>query len=136
MNLWFKKIDGCSNSPERSSTTKIEKHNIPCGYSIWNIWIFDCRQNKNSLFCRKKRVKKFCESLRKQAKNIIDLEKKKNVTVSKKRTKITSRCNSMLYLLKQIYKKKFSKHKNPRKVRYLLYCLIQKRSTYYMHFKI
>ena len=111
MNLWFEKIDGCSNSPEKSSTAKIGKHNIPCGYSIWNIWIFNYRENKNSLFCRKKRVKKFCESLGKQAKNIIDFEKKKNVTVSKKRTKFTSRCNSMLYLPKQIHKKSFHKIK-------------------------
>ena len=35
-------------------------------------------------------MKKFCESLREHIKNIIDFEKKKNVTVNKKSTKITS----------------------------------------------
>ena len=28
-----KKIDGCANNPENSSTTKIGEH-IPCGYSM------------------------------------------------------------------------------------------------------
>ena len=36
-------------------------------------------------------MKKFCESLREHAKNIINFEKQKNVTVNKRRTKITSR---------------------------------------------
>ena len=43
-------------------------------------------------------MKNFCESLREHAKNIIYFEKKKNVTVSKRRTKITSRCKSLLFL--------------------------------------
>ena len=43
-------------------------------------------------------MKKFCESLREHAKNISDFEKKKNVTVNKRRTKITSRCKTMLFL--------------------------------------
>ena len=29
----IKRIDGCANNPEKSSTTKIEEH-IPCGYSM------------------------------------------------------------------------------------------------------
>ena len=29
----IKKIDGCANNPENSSTTKIGEH-IPCGYSM------------------------------------------------------------------------------------------------------
>ena len=32
-----KKIDGCVNNPENSSTTKIGEH-IPCRYSISTIW--------------------------------------------------------------------------------------------------
>ena len=40
-------------------------------------------------------MKKFCESLRGHAKNIIDFEKK-NVTVNKRRTKIVSRGKSTL----------------------------------------
>ena len=29
----IRKTDGCTNSPENSSTTKIDEH-IPCGYSM------------------------------------------------------------------------------------------------------
>ena len=42
--------------------------------------------------------------------------KEKNVAVNKRRTKITSRCKSMLYLRKRILKK-LSKNMNYRKVR-------------------
>ena len=51
-------------------------------------------------------MKKFCGSLREHAKNIIDFEKKKkSVTVNKSRTKIKTRCKSMLYLCKKNLKK-------------------------------
>ena len=59
-------------------------------------------------------MKKFCESLREHAINIIDFEK--NVVVNKKRIQITSRRNRMLHLQKKFIKK-FSKDKNHRKVR-------------------
>ena len=49
-------------------------------------------------------MEKFSESLREHAKNI-NFEKKKNITVNKRRTKIISRCKSMLYLWKKIPKK-------------------------------
>ena len=32
----IRKIDGCANNPENSSTSKIGEH-IPCGYSISTI---------------------------------------------------------------------------------------------------
>ena len=34
---FIRKIDGCANNPENSSTMKIDKH-IPCGYSLSTIW--------------------------------------------------------------------------------------------------
>ena len=36
----IKKIDGCGNNPENSSTTRIGEH-IPCGYSMSTVWVFD-----------------------------------------------------------------------------------------------
>ena len=36
----IKKVNGCANNQEKSSTTKIVKH-IPWGYSILAIWAFD-----------------------------------------------------------------------------------------------
>ena len=33
----IRKIDGCANNPEKSSTTKLGEH-ILCGYSMLKIW--------------------------------------------------------------------------------------------------
>ena len=51
-------------------------------------------------------MKRFSSSLREHATNVINLEKKKMLPLTKKRTKITSRCDKMLHLRK----------KNPQKV--------------------
>ena len=73
----IKKIDGCANNPENSSTTKIAEH-IPCGYSMSTIWAFDDIENKHTLYRGKDCMKKLCKSLREHAKNIIDFGKKKS----------------------------------------------------------
>ena len=44
----IKKIDGCANNPENSSTTKIGDHSH-CRYSISTIWVFDNIENKHTL---------------------------------------------------------------------------------------
>ena len=54
-------------------------------------WAFKNIENKHILYCGKDFMKKFCEPLREHAKNKIDFEKKKNVTINKRRNKITSR---------------------------------------------
>ena len=59
----IRKIWGCANNPEKSSTTKIGEH-IPCGYSISTIWRFDHIEDKHTLYCGKDCMKKFCTSLR------------------------------------------------------------------------
>ena len=69
----IKKVDGCANNSEKSS--KIGEH-IPCGYSMSTIWAFDHTENKHTLYRGKDCIKKFCESLREHAKNIIFIEKK------------------------------------------------------------
>ena len=40
MESFIRKIDGCANNPENSSTTKIGQH-IPCRYSMLTISAFD-----------------------------------------------------------------------------------------------
>ena len=100
----IKKVDGCANNPENFSTTEISEH-IPCGYSMSTIWAFDHIENKHTLYHGKDCMKKFCESLRECTKNIIDLEILKNVTVNKRKTKITSRCKSLVHLWKKNLKK-------------------------------
>ena len=69
------------------------------------IWAFDHIENNHTLCPGKDCLRKFCESLREHAKNIIDFEKKENVIVNKRRTKIIQRCESMLYLWKKNPKK-------------------------------
>ena len=48
----IRKIDGCKNNTENSSTTKIREH-IPFGYSVSIIWAFDHIENKDTFYCRK-----------------------------------------------------------------------------------
>ena len=69
------------------------------------IWGFDQIENKDTLCHRKNYMQKYCESLREQAKNIIDFEKKKNVTVNKRRIKMALRFKSLLHLSEKNLKK-------------------------------
>ena len=57
----IRKIDGCANNPEKSSTMKIGIH-IPWGYSMSAIWGFDHLENKHPLYSGKDCMKKFCDS--------------------------------------------------------------------------
>ena len=75
----IRKIAGCANNPEKSSTTKIIEH-ILCCHSVSKIWVFDHIEDKHTLYCGKYCMKKFCTSLREHTKNIIDFEKKKKKT--------------------------------------------------------
>ena len=68
------------------STTKISEH-IPCGYSMSTIWAFDHIENKHALYRGEDCMKKFCTSLREHIKNLIDLEKKKMLPLTKKELK-------------------------------------------------
>ena len=107
--LWWywilnKKIDGCANNLEKSSTTKIGEH-IPCGYSMPTIWGFDHIENKRTLFRGKDCMNKFCTSLREHTKKYCWFWKEKNVIINKKRIKIISRCKIMLHLRKTDSKK-------------------------------
>ena len=68
------------------------------------IWTFKNIENKHTLYRGEDCMKKFCNSSREHATDIINFEKK-NVTVNKRRTKITSRRKSILYLWEKIPKK-------------------------------
>ena len=45
MESLVKKIGGCTNNPENSSTTKLDEH-TPCGCSMSTIWAFNNVENK------------------------------------------------------------------------------------------
>ena len=65
---------------------------------------FDHIENKYGLYLGEKRTKRFYQSLRENTKNIIDFEEK-NVTVNKKRIKITKKCNRVIHVEKNIYQR-------------------------------
>ena len=77
-----RKIDGCVNNPENSSTTK--NMWVYCGYSMSTICAFDHIQNRHNLYRGEDCMKKFCEFLREHAKNIIDFGIKKMFLLTKK----------------------------------------------------
>ena len=93
---------------------RVIQKSLPCRYSILTVWAFDHIENKYNLYRGKDCIKKLCESIREHAKNTVDFEKK-NFTINKK-TKITSRCKSMLHLRKK-HQKKIAESENYRKVR-------------------
>ena len=67
--------DGCKNTPENSSTTKVGEH-IPSGFSRSTI-LFKSIEDKHHLYRGKDCMKKFCESLRGHAMKMINFKKKK-----------------------------------------------------------
>ena len=99
----IKKICNCKNNPEKSSRTKIARH-IPCGYSLPTISAFNHIENKHSLYCRKDCVKMLCESLRENAKNMIDFEKKKIIPLTKKQLKPRQGAANVIFVEKNSQK--------------------------------
>ena len=65
---------------------------------------FDNIENKHTLNHGEDYIEKFCTFLREHATNVINFGKKENVTINKKRAKITPRFDGMLHLWKNILK--------------------------------
>ena len=82
----FEKIDTCENDPNKSSTTKINKH-VPSGYSIFTHCSFDESKNKLN-YCRGDDcMEKCCKDLREHSTKIINHEKKKKYSINTGRKK-------------------------------------------------
>ena len=71
----------CQNDPNKSSTTKINKH-TPSGYSIFTNCSFDESKNKISYYRGDDCMKKFCKDLREHSTKIINYEKKKMISLT------------------------------------------------------
>ena len=71
------------NNPESSSTTKIGEH-ISYGFPMSTILEFDHIKSKHTVYRGKDCTKCFFGSLKENAKNITDLEKKKTLLLTKK----------------------------------------------------
>ena len=65
----------CYDNPEKSSTTKINKH-TPSGYSLFTHCSFDITKYKLDYYRGEDCMKKFCPDLREDATKIINYEKK------------------------------------------------------------
>ena len=111
----IRKIDGCANNPEKSSTTKIGEH-IPCGYSMSTIWGFDHIEDKHTLYRGKYCMKKFCTSFKRTRKKYNYFKKKKMLPLTKEELK-SHQDAKVCYICGKRILKKFAKDKNYRKVR-------------------
>ena len=77
----LEKMSTCQNNPNKSSTTKINKH-TPSGYSIFTSCSFDESKNKINYYRGDDCMKKFCKDLREHAMKIINYKKKMMVSLT------------------------------------------------------
>ena len=77
----LEKMSTCQNDPNKSSTTKINKH-TPSGYSIFTNCSFDESKNKISYYRGDDCMKTFCKDLREHSTKIINYEKKKRISLT------------------------------------------------------
>ena len=99
----------CQNNPNKSSTTKINKHS-PSGYSIFTHCSFDESKNKFNYYRGDDCMKKFCKDLREHSTKIINYEKKKMIPLTTKEELYHNR-QKVCY----IYKKEFDNNDNDKK---------------------
>ena len=76
MESLLDKIDACRSNPEKSSTTKINKHTASRD-SFFRHCSYDKTKNKHDSYRGKDCMKNFSRDLRKHATKIISYEKKK-----------------------------------------------------------
>ena len=70
------KIYTCHSNPEKSSTTKIDKHTAS-GYSLFTHCLVDNTKNKHDYYRGKDCMKNLCKDLKEHATKIISYKKKK-----------------------------------------------------------
>ena len=77
----FRKMDTCTNDPSKSLTTKKNKHEM-CGYSLITHCSFDEKNNTADYYRGKDCLKMFFQDLKKQAKSIVNFEKKEMIKLT------------------------------------------------------
>ena len=80
LEFLLEKMNTCHNNPEKSSTTKINKH-TPSGYSLFTHCSFDTTKNKLHYYRGKNCMKNFCLDFREHAIKLINYEKKEMISV-------------------------------------------------------
>ena len=91
----------CQNNPNKSSTTKINKH-TPSGYSIFTSCPFDESKNKINYYRGDDCMKKFCKDLREHAMKIINYEKKRMVLLTAEKNNIIINKKYVIYVKKNL----------------------------------
>ena len=102
------KMSTCYNNPEKSSTTKINKH-TPSGYSIFTHCSFDKLKNKLNYYRGEDCMTKFCKNLREHATKIINYEKKDMIPLTKKEEENYNN-QKVCYIYKKEFDKSDEKH--------------------------
>ena len=82
----LEKVNTCHNNPEKSSTTKINKH-TPFGYSLFTHCSFDRTKTKLDHYRGKNCMKNFCLDLREHATKIVNYEENEMIPLTKKEDK-------------------------------------------------
>ena len=104
----LKKMSTCYNTPEESSTTKINKY-TPSGYSIFTHCSFDKSKNKLNYYRGEDCITKFCKDLREHATKIINYEKKDMIPLTKKEEENYNN-QKVCYICKKEFDKSDKKH--------------------------
>ena len=77
----LEKMNTCHNNPEKSSTTKTNKH-TPSGYSLFTQCSFDATKNKLDCYRGKDCIERLCKDLQKHATKIINYETKEMIPLT------------------------------------------------------
>ena len=104
----LEKMSTCQNNPNKSSTTKINKH-TPSGYSIFTHCSFDESKNKINYYRGDDCMKKFCKDLREHSTKIINYEKKKMLPLTTEE-KIYHNKQKICYICKKEFDISNKKH--------------------------
>ena len=89
-------MNTCHSNPEKSSTTKINKH-TPSGYSLFTHCSFNTTKNTFYYYRGKNCMKNFCLDFKEHAIKIMDYEKKM-IPLTKKEEKIHNK-QKVCYIL-------------------------------------
>ena len=82
----LEKMSTCHNNPEKSSTTKINKH-TPSGYSLFTHCSFDSTKNKLHCYRGKDGMERFCHDLKEHATKKKQLWKKEMIPLTNEENK-------------------------------------------------
>ena len=97
----LEKMSTCHNNPEKSSTTKINKH-TPSGYSLFTHCSFGATKNKLDSYRGKGCMENFCKDLKEDATKIINYERKEMIPLTDEENQSYKKQKVCLYARKYL----------------------------------